>query len=175
MLEFIEKNKRLLVSYCTVLRVLGWLLLCMGGVGIALTVLEASQTGGRVNLEGTLGTFKRSNTIFINIGLVSLGFTQLVRYLCGNGYKMGLLLRYGEKIFYLCAIIAIWRVGVEVWLVATGRMGGNSSLDLRWLMFFMPTLLYKSAKVLILVGLGQFLKQLIAAIEGSKLKTNPGL
>jgi hypothetical protein len=147
----------------------------MGVVGTVLLVLEASQTGGRVNLEGTLGMLKRSNTIFINIGLASLGFAQLVRYLCGNGHKMGLLLRYGEKIFYLCAIIVIWGVGVEVWLVATGRMGGNSSLDLRWLMFFMPTLLYKSAKVLILVGLGQFLKQLIAAIEGSKLKTNPGL
>jgi hypothetical protein len=88
---------------------------------------------------------------------------------------MGPLLRYGEKVFYLCAIIVIWGVGAEVWLVATGQMGGNNALDLRFLMFFMPTLLYKSAKVLILVGLGQFLKQLIAAIEGSKLKINPAL
>lgn len=87
---------------------------------------------------------------------------------------MGLLLRYGEKIFYLCAIIVIWRGGAEIWLFATGRMGGNSSLE-HWLMFFMPTLLYKSAKVLILAGLGQFLKQLIVAIECSKLKTNPVL
>lgn len=64
MLEFIEKNKRLLVSYCTVLRILGWILLCMGGVGTVLLVLEASQTGGRVNLEGALGIFKRSNIIW---------------------------------------------------------------------------------------------------------------
>jgi hypothetical protein len=147
----------------------------MGVFGTVLLVLEASQASGRVNLEGTLGMLKRSNTIFINIGLVSLGFTQLVRYLCESGHKMGPLLRYGEKVFYLCAIIVIWGVGAEVWLVATGQMGGNNALDLRFLMFFMPTLLYKSAKVLILVGLGQFLKQLIAAIEGSKLKINPAL
>lgn len=175
MLEFIEKNKRLLASYCKVLRILGWILLCMGVVGTVLLVLEASQTGGRVNIEGILGMLKRSNATFITTGLVSLGFAQLVRYLCENGHKMGLLLRYGEKIFYLYAIIVIWEVSVQVWLVATGQMGGNNSLGLRWLMFFMLTLLYKSAKVLILVGLGQFFKQLIAAIEGSKLKTNTAL
>ncbi len=175
MLEFIEKNKRLVVVYCAVLRVLGWILLCMGGVGFALLFLEASRTSGHVNLEGTLGMLKRSYTILINVGLVSLGFSQLVRYLCGNDYKMGLLLRYGDKVFYLCAIIVIWGVGVQVWLVATGQMGRNTALDLRWFVSFIPTLLYKSAKVLVLVGLGQFLKQLLAAVEGSKLKANPAM
>ncbi len=170
MIEFIEKNKWLLVGYSTVLRALGWILLCMGGIGIALLIIEATQTGGTVNLKGTFGMLKRSNSIFISIALVSLGFAQLVRYLCRNDHKMGLLLRYGEKIFYLCAIIAIWNVGTLIWFVATGRMGANVSLNLHWLLSFMPTLLYKVAKILILIGLGQFLKHFIAAIKQSRLK-----
>lgn len=170
MIKLVEKNKRLLMLYRTSLRALGWILLCMGGIGIALLVLEYSQTGGRITLGGTLGMLKRSGFIFINIALVSLGLAQLVRYLCGNGCKMGLLLRYGEKIFYVYAIITILQVGGQVWHVAAGRMGANISLNLHWLLVFLPTLLYQSTKALILVGLGQLLKQLIAAIEDSKLK-----
>ena len=169
MVEFIGK-KRLLVFYCTALRILGWILLCMGVIGVALLFIEASQTGGSVELRDALGYIKRSNTVFISIALVSLVFAQLVRYLFLNDHKIGLLLRYGEKIFYLCAIIAVWNMCVFFWLVATGhQMGGDSSLISRWLLYFMPTLLYKVAKILILIGLGRFLKHIIVMKEESRL------
>jgi hypothetical protein len=173
MLEYIEKNKQLLALYCIVLRVFGWILLCMGSVGYVLLWAEYLQRIGRIYLWGELGTFVdsafvRSYIICINIGLISLGFVQLVRYLCGNSYKMGLLLRYGDKILYLGAILVIWGVGVQVWIVATGLAGGNTSLDLHWLVSFMPTILYKSAKVLLLIGFGLFLKILIVTLEGSR-------
>jgi hypothetical protein len=173
MLEYIEKNKRLLVLYYTVLRILGWILLCMGSVGYALLWMEYLQRIGRINLWGELeavvdSAFVRSYIVCINMGLISLGFAQLVRSLCGSGYKMGLLLRYSDKIFYLGAIIVIWGVGVQVWIAATGLAGGNTSLDLRWLLSFMPTILYNSAKVLLLIGFGRFLKILIVILEGSK-------
>lgn len=170
MLEFIEQ-KRLLVFYCRALRILGWILLCMGFIGTALLFIEAGQTGGSVELRGALGYIKRSNTLFISIALVSLGFGQLVRYLFLNDHKMGLLLRYGEKIFYLCAIIAVWNMCVFFWLVATGhQMGGDSSFISRWLLYFVPTLLYKVAKILILIGLGRFLKHILVMAEESRLK-----
>ena len=172
MINIIEKNKRLWMFYCTVLRALGWILLCMGGIGITLLIIEATQTGGAVNLRGTLGMLKRSNYIFINIGLVSLGVSQLVRYLCGNDNKMGPLLRYGDKIFYFYAIITVGQVGSYIWLDATGRMGSNVPLDLHWLILFLATLLYKGAKVLILVGLGKFLKYLVTVIKDSKQSSN---
>ena len=166
MVEFIE-NKRLLVFYCKALRILGWIFMCMGIFGTALIFVEA---GSSVNITGALGYIKRSNTIFISIALVSLGFGQLVRYLFLNDHKMGLLLRYGEKIFYLCAIIAVWNIGAYFWLVATGRqMVGDSSFISRWI-FFMSTLLYKVAKILILIGLGRFLKHTIAMAEESRVK-----
>jgi len=81
---------------------------------------------------------------------------------------MGPLLRYGDKIFYIYAIITVYQVGFEIWLVGTGRMGSNVSLDLHWLMLFLPTLLYQGAKALIFVGLGKFVKYLIAAVKDSK-------
>ena len=168
MVEFIEK-KRLLVFYCTALRILGWILLCMGVIGVALLFTEAAQTGGSVELRGALGYIKRSNTVFISIALVSLGFAQLVRYLFLNDHKMGILLRYGEKVFYLCAIIAVWNMCVFFWIVATGRTGGDNSFVSHWLLYLMPTLLYKVAKILILIGLGQFLKHIIVMEEESRL------
>jgi len=170
MIEFIEKHKRLLAGYCTVLRIFGWIFLGLGGIGIALLVIESTQTGGAVDVRGALGFIKRSNTANISMGLVSLGFAQLVRYLCGNDRKMGLLLRFGEKIFYFCAIIVIWNIGVLIWIKANGLFGGNSPLYSYLLLYFLPILLYKTAKILILVGLGQFLKHFVAAIEPSKLK-----
>ena len=172
MMEFIEKNKRLLVFYYTTLRILGWILLGLGGVGFTLLILEASKTGGGITFEGTVGLVKRSYYSFISIGLFSLGFAQFVRYLCGNSPKMGLLLRFGDKIFYLCAIIAVWQVFGQAWHVVSGRMGGSSSQHLHWFLLDFPILLlYKIAKALIFVGLGLLLKKLIAVIENSGLKT----
>jgi len=191
MINIIEKNKRLWMFYCTVLRVLGWILLCIGGIGFVMLLLEYIQTGGEVTFKGGFGPFKRSYNLFVNIGLVSLGFSQLVRYLCGNDNKMGPLLRYGDKIFYLYAILTVLQVGIWIWL-STGRMGSNTSVlqhqahsfphqvdyitmytskaanGLHWFIFFLPTLLYKGAKVIILVGLGKFLKQLIPITKDSK-------
>jgi hypothetical protein len=169
MVKFIEK-KRLLVFYCRALRILGWILLCIGIIGTALVFIEAAQTGGSVDLRDALGYIKRSNTVLISIALVSLGFAQLVRYLFLNDHKMGLLLRYGEKIFYLCAIIAVWNIGAYFWLVATGRTGGDNSFVSLWLLYFMPTILYKVAKILILIGLGRFLKQILVMAEEYRLK-----
>ena len=50
-MEFIEKHKRLLVFYYTTLRIFGWILLCLGGVGLTLLILEGSKLGGRVTFE----------------------------------------------------------------------------------------------------------------------------
>jgi len=186
MINIIEKNKRLWMFYCTVLRALGWILLCIGGIGFVMLLLESIQTGGEVNLKGEFRAFKRYYYLFLNIGLVSLGFSQLVRYLYGNDNKMGPLLRYGDKILYLYAIITVYQVGFWIWLDATSRMGNHTSVfqqhqvqyirmytsnaanGLHWFILFLPTLLYKGAKVLILVGLGKFLKQLISIIKDSK-------
>ena len=141
MIEFIKKNKRLLVGYSIVLRTLGWILLGMGGIGVVLLIIDATNMGGNVDLRGVFGMLKRSNSINISIAMVALGFAQLVRYLCGNVHKMGLLLCYSEKIFYLCAIIAIWNVGALIWVKTPGMSGVNRFLYSDWLLYFLPILL----------------------------------
>ncbi len=185
MINIVEKNKRLWMFHCTVLRILGWVLLCLGGIGFVMLLLESMQTGGEVTFKGILGTFKRSNHLFFNIGLVSLGFAQLARYLYGSDNKMGLLMRYGDKIFYLYAILTVFKVGFWIWITAANRMENIKPVlqnhadyitvytskpadGLRWLILFLPTLLYQGAKALIFVGLGKIVKYLIAAIKDSK-------
>jgi hypothetical protein len=142
----------------------------MGAIGFTLLLSEYFQ-GKRVTLDGTFGMLKRSYGHFINIGLVSLGLTQFIQYLCGCDNKVGLLLRYGDKIFYVYAFLGVWQEVGQAWFVATGKMGGDSSWQLSWFIFTLPVmLLYKVAKALILIGLGLFLKQLIAVIKESRLK-----
>jgi len=117
MFEFIDRNKRLLFSYRVILQILGWILLCMGGIGFVMLITESFQAGGRITLDGDFGMLKRSWDMCISLGLISIGFAQLIQYV--SGHKMGLLLRYGDKIFYLYAILAI---GHEIYydcLVAT--------------------------------------------------------
>jgi cell division protein FtsW (lipid II flippase) len=170
MIAFIERHNRLSKFYQRTLQLLGWILLCMGGIGLVMLIAESFQAGGRINLEGDFGMLKRSWDMCIGLGLISLGFAQFIRYLCDH--KIGLLLRYGDKILYLYAVLAIGREISYDWFVgAAGKMGGGSSAQREWLLFILPiTFLYNAARALILVGLGLFLKQLITAIEASKLK-----
>jgi len=185
MININEKNKRLWLVYSTILRILGWLCVCMGGIGFVMLLLEYIQTGGEVTFKGEFRAFKRSYNIFVNIGLLSLGLSQLLRYLCGNNKKMGPLLRYGDKILYLYAIITVLKVGFWIWLDAMSRMDSITSAfpnqvqyitihtskaayGLHWFILFLPTLLYQGAKVLILIGLGKFLKYSVAIIKESK-------
>lgn len=185
MINIIEKNKRLWMFYCTVLRILGWLCVCMGGIGFVMLLLEYIQTGGEVTFRGTFRAFKRSYNLFVNIGLLSLGFSALIRYLGGSNRKMGPLLRYGDKIFYLYAILTVLKVGFWIWIAAANRMENIKPVfqnqadyitmytsdradGLRWFILLLPTLLYQGVKVLILVGLGKFLKYLINIIKDLK-------
>jgi hypothetical protein len=168
MLEFVERNKHRLFYYRVVLAILGWILLCMAGIALGLVIKDSLQMGGRVDLGGTFGTFKRSYTHYFNIGLLSIGLAQLVRYLAED--RMGLLLRYGDKIFYLYAIVSVWQEIGLVWLVASGKMGGGPSAQMDYFLFSLPvSLIYRITEVLVLVGLGILLKKVVISKAGSEL------
>jgi len=78
-MEFIEKHRRLLVFYYTTLRILGWILLGMGGVGFTLLILEASKTGGGITFEGTAGFVKRSCSAFYKHWIIFVRFCAIRR------------------------------------------------------------------------------------------------
>jgi hypothetical protein len=165
MIEFIEKNRRLLVQYCMVLRILGWLLVGYGGIYVAWLIITSMIEDSS---KGILGFFVMQLFFSIGFGLLLLGFGQLVRYLCDTDSEKGLLLLYGERIFYLFAIIVILRMVFSILGMMIGLFSGNIPFLSVFSLTFLITLLYSSAKIFILVGLGQFLKHFIAAIEQSK-------
>jgi hypothetical protein len=157
-----------MLRYRFVLQILGWILICLGITGFILLVLESFQHSGRINLAGELGFLKRSCYHFFNLGLISLGLSQFIR--CMFGGKAGFLLRHGEKILYLYAVLAIWQLVADIWFAYTGKLGGDAAAKWNWFITVFPlNFVYQSTKALIFVGCGIFLKWLQGLTElGSK-------
>ena len=100
---------------------------------------------------------------FVFVGLAAMILSQLARYVFDRGYKPGLMLRCGDKILYLFAVLAIlwalFRYGYSVEVIenATSRF-----------LYVQPLILPTVAKVLILFCLGQILKRIMPIIEESR-------
>jgi len=164
--EFIEKNRRLLHFYCEALRNIGSLILILGlASGCAMIILalvdwqhfKAFFDFEKPMILGPLHFFK----IFF-IGIVILGLVQFIRYLVERNYKPGWILRHGDMIFYLYALLTILN---DVWVYMTNYH--SPSLYTRVPVIF-ATVFSTTVKVLILVGLGQILRHLMPVIEESK-------
>ena len=164
--EFIEKNRRLLHFYCEALRTIGSLILILGLFsGCAMTTLVLlSKIGVRhapksfdMMIAWPSGFFK-----FIFFGIGIMGIAQFIRYLVERNYKPGWILRHGEIIFYLYALLTIFN---DVWVYMANYH--SPSLHTRVLVIFV-TVFSTAVKVLILVGLGQILRRLMPVIEESR-------
>ncbi|MGD2095444.1 MAG: hypothetical protein PVH77_10590 [Phycisphaerales bacterium] len=156
--EFIEKNRRLLKSYCLTARIIGWVLLITAGIWAVSTL--SGHTSFSI-------PFVMPITIFIRIlvGLVVLGVAQFIRYLFETEYKPGLILRHGEKILYLYAVLQVIRI-TFLFFVDAKRMG-DSIYYSPW-GFLVANWLPVVASALILVGLAQILRRMMPIIEESK-------
>ncbi len=159
--EFIKKNKRLLKIYCVTARIIGWTILIAVGVWIALIL--AGLGGGNQESKGFL---LRSVPAFIFAymlpGLITLGVAQFMQYLFEREYRPGWILRYGDKILYLYAVVQIvFDVLRHVYAV---KLFTKVHV---WPMAVLP-MLFLAAKVLILVGLAQILRRVMPVIEESK-------
>ena len=100
---FIEKNKGLLKFYCVAARIIGWVLL----------IRAATETVSILSGYSSFSIpFVMPITILIRIliGLVVLGVAQFIRYLLETEYKPGWILRHGEKILYLYAVLRVIRI-----------------------------------------------------------------
>ena len=160
--EFIEKNKKLLRTYCIATRIIGW----------ALLITAATWTVS--NLSGYSSSsmpFATSITIFITIfirilfGLVVLGVAQFIRYLFETEYKPGWILRHGEKILYLYAGLCFIRIPFLFFLDA--KRVGDPIYYSPW-GFLIANGIPLVAGALILVGLAQILRRVMPIIEESK-------
>jgi hypothetical protein len=156
--EFIEKNKGLLKFYCVAARIIGWVLL----------ITAATQTVSNLSGYSSFSIpFVMPITFFIRIliGLVVLGVAQFIRYLFETEYKPGWILRHGEKILYLYAVLRVIRI-VFLYFVDAKTMG-DSIYYSPW-GFLVSNVLPVVASALILVGLAQILRRVMPIIEESK-------
>ena len=152
--EFIEKNRRLLHFYCIAARIIGWLILILGGIGILTLLVKQWQVGWShgVAIEGSLGIFQRSWFALMSYGLAALGVAQFIRYLFDRNYQQGWILRYADKILYVFAFFAIWRAVGAIWIfvsnydnAARTNLHSDISPPYTWLLLVLSVVLYTIA------------------------------
>ena len=175
--EFIEKNRRLLKIYCVAARIIGWLILILGGIGILTLLVKQWQVGWShgVAIEGSLGIFQRSWFALMSYGLAALGVAQFIRYLFDRNYQPGWILRYADKILYVFAFFAIWKAVGAIWIFISNydnatrtNLHSDISPPYTWLLLVLSVVLLCSAKLLAIIGLAQALRRLMPVIEESK-------
>ncbi|MHC4654684.1 MAG: hypothetical protein ACYS91_06650 [Planctomycetota bacterium] len=186
---FIEKNRRLLKFYCVAARIIGWALLFLSGILIVYALLEGnfpnvfrasirpfrplnSYAYLPANWMGSMDNAFTWATRFLLTGLLALGIAQFIKFLSDSKYQPGCLLRCGEGILYLYAVLlvaqVIWRYlfcpAYTSQLVSTAytRQFGADPL------LFLAVLLITGAKVLALVGLAQILWRVMRVVEESR-------
>lgn len=180
--EFIEKNRGLLKFYCVAARIIGWALLLLP-VMLVIWIMLTDIGGFRSFLSGLPPYFTRhwhwqafaqrgtqpdllSIVVkFVLPGLLALGVAQFIRYLSEKNCRPGWTLRCAEGILYLYAVLlvvhAIWSA-----FFSTGPVIREISYSAE--LVTISYLLITTAKVTILVGLGQILARVMPVIEESK-------
>jgi hypothetical protein len=189
--EFIEKNRRLLKFYCVAARVIGWMLIVLGVIGILVIGFYSSGLRSASEESYIREQYREyilyavpSQLFYFTLGLVTLGVAQFIQYLIERKYKAVWILRHGDKILYMCAVLlvgsavinSVRNFGRLIWFLERGNPG------LWWWMYFvlpersiwswrffllLPVLL-AAAKALVLVGLAQILRRILPVIEESK-------
>ena len=160
--EFIERNRGLLRFYCVVARIIGWLILVLGGIYTVWYLLEPLWSS--VKWEALFPFLP--HILKFMLGLIVLGVAQFMRYLFDSEYKPGLILRYGDKILYIFAVVMI---GQAVWQhVFTIILMGRPYNFYRMAPWHLLVVLFIGAKMLVLVGLAQIMQRIMPVIEESK-------
>jgi len=164
--SFIENNKSFLKVYCLLARSIGWSIMILGGVGVMIFIVKLSKIGigEGVLMSGPLGLgiFQRSWFILMTTGLTALGVAQFIRYLFDRDYQGGWILRNGQKILWAFALLVLWK-GVSMVFGSVLRYGAIDSL-----LFVLSIVLFNAGKVLVLIGLAQILRRVMAVVEESK-------
>ena len=170
--EFIEKNRRLLKFYYTTARIFGWVLLCGGTIWFLMFVLltlAVDAAAGTMGWPNTIDNFVYSSSSyvfeFVMLGLVALLVAQLIRYMLESESTQGRILRFGDKILYVYAVLLIVQNTLVHYIINPELL---STLKPGFFILIKPLILPLATKVLILVGLGQILRRLLNVIEESK-------
>ena len=165
MSHFIERNRSFLRTLSGVLHAVSSLLLTLGIVWAALkSVALISRLGDWTALREQWAQTPSGILLFILLGLVGRGMSQLLRYMHDVDYQPPWLLRHADKLLYAYAGLCVLRVVVEF----VCYLSNNTSVRGHpwWAALAgVVTLVYAAAIALVLAGLGQILKRLMPVIE----------
>jgi len=170
--EFIQKHGRLLRLYRVALRVAGSLILILNFAGVSimamivlLTKIGHWQHSQAFDMTDWPWRFSRN----ILLGLVTLGLSELIKYVVESKYKPSWILRHGDKMLYTYALLIAWNVVLSHMKSPIYDIESlhGTFLDAR-VVVLLVTVLYAATKVLILVGLAQVLRRILPVIQESK-------
>ena len=167
--QFIEKNRKMLKAYCLVARIIGWALILGGFVWFLSVVAGPSSvvvnaTDGEAEIATILYAASSLVFDFFFPGLVAFGIAAFIECLLQTEYKPGLMLRNARAFLFAYAFFLIGAVSFKSTYCVLLLEGFSYS----HLLFIQSLLLPPTAKVLVLIGLGQILKRILPIIEESK-------
>ena len=161
---FVEQNKRLFKFYSLAAHFIGWSVLLITFFMIVIELLSNGSISGakdysmRIHMIGGL-LFRYMLPV-----LLALLISQLIRYVTEPEYHYGWILRYGDNILYIYAVLVVlYTAWQHVYYFVISH-----SYDPSKFLYVLLSVLLTFAKIIILVGLGQILKRIIPIIEEHK-------
>ena len=160
-----DKKIKLLSGICTTIACIGWMLVIGGWFWLMVFFTQANM--------GALSALGEIQFIFYGISAVSFDFffvglgavivARLAKFIFEKESTPTLMLRCGDKIFYLFAVLGI------LWAVFQHLIFAVAIEDsVTRLLYEQPALLPTLGKAIILILLGQILKRLLPVIQEYK-------
>ena len=153
--QCLEKNKKLIRAYCTILRVAGWVL--MAG-GVAVVVWYAIFAEGRDSRAVRYFLLPSGVVSFLYPGILALVLAQLITYIFDHDYRPGWFLRRADKVMYVYATLVLLQSVLPYFYASSPSTWWEIPVGL----------LLMTAKLVIVLGLGRLVRLVMPMIEESR-------
>ena len=159
------KKLKLLNGFCTAIACIGWTLI-IGGWFWLIVFFIRTNSGASTELGEIQYLFYGISAVsfdFFFVGLGAIIVARLAKFIFEKGSSPTLMLRCGDKIFYLFAVLGIlWAIFCHLIFAATIEDSATRFL------YEQPALLPTLGKAVILILLGQILKRILPVIQEYK-------
>lgn len=160
-----DKKLKLLSGLCTAIACIGWTLI-IGGWFWLIVFFTRANTGASTELGEIKFIFYGISAVsfeFFFVGLGAVIVARLAKFIFEKESTPTLMLRCGDKIFYLFAVLGVlWAVFRHLIFAAAIEDSATRFL------YEQPILLPTLGKAIILILLGQILKHLLPVIQEYK-------
>ncbi|MFA6186725.1 MAG: hypothetical protein WC770_05875 [Phycisphaerae bacterium] len=160
-----DKKLKLLSGFCTAVASIGWILI-IGGWFWLMVFSTHANTGVSSDADCMKFAFYGISAVsfeFFFVGIGAIIIAGLVKFIIKKESKPSLMLRCGDKLFYIFAVLGI------LWAVIQHSFFAVAIDDkIARFLYEQPILLPTLGKAIILILLGQILKRLLPIIEEYK-------